>query len=103
MGAIEFVKRYGIDHAKYVLSASVVVPITHGDLKQIVEAFELVEKAGGLDESKSILGNVNPWSRGYNIISNTYFGGDIFSDEQEFYISDLLKAIELVEKCNASD
>lgn len=115
MNAIEFVKKFGLNMAKFHLSMSGTgakfmqfdIP-EHGlknvvlncyDIKRLVKAHELVEKAGGFDESKDILGNVKPWSAGYNILSNTYFSGDIFSIDQEFYISDLFEAIKLVEQC----
>lgn len=111
MNAVEFVKKFGIDLVKRDVAAWQGGFIKRedflehygfdilDDLKQIVEAWELVEKAGGVDGSKVILASIKPWHTGYNIVSKTYFGGDVFSPEQEFYISDLLKSINLVEKC----
>lgn len=82
MDAIEFVKLYGVSHAKYVLRASVTgTPITHGGLKQIVDAFDLVESFGGLDGFKD------------EYMSRI---------ENNECVSWMDKVIELVEKCNES-
>lgn len=112
MNAIEFVKKFGWKEAQICLlncampqdkwfmrRGDLISGQDFDDLKQIVEAWELVEKAGGVDESKLILASIKPWHTGYNIVSKTYFGGDIFSQDQEFYIEDLLEAINLVEQC----
>ena len=86
MNAIEFVKQNGIEKAKQIvdlLPMSTLINIdgigvSISELKQIVEAFEWVEKFGGLDGFKD-----EYMSR----IENNEF------------VSGMNKVIELVEKC----
>ena len=54
---------------------------------------DLIKLVGGVERAKEIMKGVSPWTTGYNIVSKTYFGGDIFSVDQEFYIKDLWQAI----------
>ena len=86
MNAIEYVKRYGISRATLDLS----IVDKHGynslftddftqKLKQIVDAFEWVEKFGGLDGFKD------------EYMSRI---------ENNECVSGMSKAIDLVEKCN---
>lgn len=61
MTAIEFVKKFGIEYAIKILNydPSILDDVCHLDfgetenLKQIVDAWELVEKVGGLDNAKT--------------------------------------------------
>lgn len=93
MDAIEFVKKFGIDSVKLDLS----IVDNHGynslftedfskRLKQILDAFELVEKRGGLAGAKAV--EQQYWNSGVG-------SAMIISME-------LKQAIELVEKCNES-
>lgn len=61
MNAIEYVKKYGVKAARDLASRSKTsigyLSVEHhgvnqGDLQEIVEAFELVKKHGGLDNAK---------------------------------------------------
>lgn len=52
MNAVEFVRKFGWEHSKYVLRSSVDVPVLHGDLKRLVESWELVESYGGVGNAK---------------------------------------------------
>lgn len=54
---------------------------------------DLIKQVGGIGKAREILGNVGPWVTGYNLVSKTYFYGDIFSSDHEFYIKDLRQAI----------
>lgn len=90
MKAIEFVKKYGIEEAIKVINLfpnSTLINIggscvSVSDLKQIVDAFELVDRFGGYD---SVL----------NMINNpTCFGDSNFEIEIK-----LNEAINLVEQC----
>lgn len=90
--AIEFVKKFGIARTKYwikefteinKLPDEMINIEFMDDLKQIVEAFELVEDCGGIETVKKHLKNGNVFRFGETPL--------------------MKKAIELVEKCNASD
>lgn len=85
--AIKYVRDNGIQYTKERIEhckGARLVGI-EVDLKQIVEAFELVESYGGYDLAKEVK-NITPLRRSsYDLIEN------------------LKQAIELVEKCNASD
>lgn len=118
MNSIEFVKNYGIDEAKRVLSKNSTSkyfckylntkPFTIkdtfsnnpdldetawvlvSDLKQIVEAFELVERFGGFDKSNKMLKKA--YDNCSSIISIRKIGF-------ECSYSDLQEAINLLEQC----
>lgn len=85
MNAVQFVKEHGIEYAKSIIAAceSGFLPKNnnYSDLKQIVEAWELVESHGGLHEAK--------WDLDNPVIdaSNAF---------------DLKQAINLVEQCHES-
>lgn len=51
MNAVEFVKKYGWDYAKHILSddAPLVLDLDYNELKRLVESYELVEKHGGVN------------------------------------------------------
>ena len=95
MNAIEFVKQNGIGKAKQIIDLCPLstlinidgIGVSILDLKQIVDAFDLVEKRGGLAEAKAV--EQQYWNSGVG-------SAMIISME-------LKQAIELVEKCNASD
>lgn len=103
MGAIGFVKKFGIDRVKLDLS----IVDKHGynslftedfskQLKQIVDAFEFVEKNNGLNASKNTL----------KLLQSSIDIGlnhGINDVDAKTEIPKLKQAIELVEKCNASD
>lgn len=65
MNAIEFVKKFGLDYAVKLLNydqsiSDHVCQLDFGEsenLKQIVEAFELVEKHGGINEAIEATGS----------------------------------------------
>lgn len=89
MTAIEFVKNFGIEYAIKILNydPSILDDVCHLDfgetenLKQIVDAWELVGKVGGLDNAKTF-----DESCMYCIAHLTTLGN-------------LQKAIKLVEQC----
>ena len=89
MNAIEFVKQNGIEKAKQIVELFTMstlisidgVGVSISDLKQIVEAFEWVEKFGGLDGFKD------------EYMSRI---------ENNECVSGMDKVIELVEQCNES-
>lgn len=94
MDVIEFVKKFGIDRVKLDLS----IVDDHGynslftedfskQLKQIVDAFELVESFGGLFQA-----NVALYKEG--------FTGGIECGDRLIEDDVLKQAIKLVEKCN---
>lgn len=99
MNAIEFVKKYGLDVAKdlsYRDKTSIgYLSVEHhslnqDDLKQIVEAFELVERFGGFDKSNKMLKKA--YDNCSSIISIRKIGF-------ECSYSDLQEAINLLEQC----
>lgn len=104
MDAIEFVKKFGWEKAKEAIThvawceTAYCIRLKHGcfksasdccvdinDLKQIVDAFELVEKAGGIDNAKGICS-----------VEDTHYLGCKLPN-----CDDLKQAINLVEQCNA--
>ena len=95
MNAIDYVKQNGIEKAKIHLEkmkAERWINSFFNDLKQIVDAFELVDKFGGIDKSKKIL------KKAYESCSK------IISDSRkniETTWNDLNDAINLMEQCNA--
>lgn len=54
MKASEFIKKYGIEHAKHILTddAPLVMDLNYTDLKRLVESHDLIESCGGLDLSR---------------------------------------------------
>ena len=91
--AIKFFKNSGLDKSREVIKMSSHALVDCGDgsyfhinqLKQIVDAWELVESKGGLIECKKILSRDNfTWCSGGRVYSNP-----------------LERAINLVEQCNA--
>ena len=93
MNAIEFVKTFGFIEAKNTLDDCIFLEATFfnclgfdicvSDLKQILEAFELVESKGGLVECKKILSRDNfTWCSGGSVYGNP-----------------LKRAVNLVEQC----
>lgn len=91
MKAVEFVKKYGIDRAKDLSCRGKTsigyLSVEHhnlnqDDLKQIVDAFELVEKVGGLDNAK------------------TFDESCMYCIEHLTTLGNLKQAINLVEQCN---
>ena len=55
MRANEFVKKFGWEYAKHILTddAPLVMDLNYNDLKPLVESHELVEEYGGLDKAKA--------------------------------------------------
>lgn len=74
MNAIEYVKHHGIEYAKSIIIGceSGLLPKNnnYADLKQIVDAWELVEKFGGLNESRKYVDNriLPELSRAINLV-----------------------------------
>ena len=69
MKAIDFLKKFGLEHTKYLIEDTELTEfaihstcggkyyqdtVSVSDLKQIVDAFELVESYGGLIEAKEL-------------------------------------------------
>ena len=92
MKAFEFVKKFGLGDAKSALGHACgnldhVAYNGYGllisDLKQIVDAWELVESKGGLVECKKILSRDNfTWCSGGRV-----------------YVNPLERAVKIVEQC----
>lgn len=93
MKAIEFVKKFGLEHTKYLIEDTELTEfaihstcggkyyqdtVSVSDLKQIVDAFDQIDSLGGLDEAKE------------------EYHSRIQNNE---CISGLNKAINLVEQC----
>jgi hypothetical protein len=89
MNAIDYVKQNGIEKSKNHLEKMNAENWHNGfynDLKQIVDAFELVDRFGGLFSAKVSL-NKEGYTGGIEC------GDDLIDDDQ------LKKAINLVEQC----
>lgn len=56
MKANEFVKKFGWEYAKHILTddAPLVIDLNYTDLKRLVESWELLEKLGGINKSKKV-------------------------------------------------
>ena len=54
---------------------------------------DLIKRVGGIEAARKIIYSAPMWATGYNTVSKAYFGGDIFSYDQEFYLESLVKAI----------
>ena len=89
MNAIEFVKNFGIEYAIKILNydPSILDDVCHLDfgetenLKQIVDAWELVEAWGGIDRTKDRI----EWA----IVNKNYYAADMMKH-----------SINLVEQCS---
>ena len=98
VNAIEFVKKYGWGEAilnyssckhQYYFHYNGHIEVYVADLKQIVDAFNLVESFGGLFQAKVTL-----YKEGFT--GGAECGNELIEDDV------LKQAIELVEKCNES-
>ena len=91
MNAIEFVKQNGIEKAKQIvdlLPMSTLINIdgigvSISDLKQIVDAFELVERSGGLVACRNTINTMD----------------SISSDKNGLIYKPFAEAVSLVEQC----
>lgn len=101
MDAIEFVKKFGIKEAKDQLENPKLVYGVQvdynfmNDLKQIVEAFDLVGRKGGVEISKEIL---ETWAFMLAVKAKVGRLAEMLAEDYDT----LKQAIELVEKCNES-
>lgn len=94
MKAVEFVKKFGWGEFKDLYQASLyvepfqppsekIIGIKKSEIKELFEAFELVESKGGLVECKKILSRDNfTWCSGGSVYGNP-----------------LKRAVNLVEQC----
>ena len=104
MNAIEFVKKFGLVEAKKQLEdpklvyfAQVDYQFMH-DLKQIVEASNLVEYCNGLENAKELLEEIDSERWVYNLYTNNVISSDYSPCDNMCIKYDVLKqAIELVE------
>ena len=99
MNAKEFIKQYGWDEAKSTVNffggifhkldenENVIFTFQIDDLKQLVDAWELIQKRGGLSEAKAI--EQQYWNSGIGIAMAVAM--------------ELKQAIELVESINESN
>ena len=131
MNAIEFVEKFGLDEARSVLLKSknhyevdvylvdtkeftyiAIQPsendpfVSLTDLKQIVDAFDLVGELGGLERVKNAINRKHIGYTHFYLHSNNRY---VFLDHYVDFIPDhaqhigmFNKAIDLVEKCNES-
>lgn len=93
MDAIEYFKKNGLLKSKMhldIMNAENWHNEFYGDLKQIVQAFELVERHGGIDSLDDLF-----YVHGIGSARVMAVGGLTYADA--------MKAINLVEKCSASD
>ena len=83
MKAVEFIKKFGRDHSKYVCNGWITnyESIDLNNLKTLVDAYDLVRSYGGVNGAKSVL-----------MIAHDI---GFYGDEQE-----LKQAITLVEECS---
>ena len=109
MNAIEFVKQNGIEKVKQIVDLFPISTLINIDgisvsileLKQIVDAFELVEYCNGLEDAKELLDEIDSERWVYNLYTNTVISSDYSPCDNMCIKYDVLKqAIELVEKCN---
>ena len=109
MNAVEFVKHHGIEYTKGIIIGceSGLLPKNnnYAYLKQIVDAFELVEKVGGLERVKKAIDGKHIGYTHFYLHSN---GRYVFLDNYMDFIPDhahhiglFNKAINLVDQCNA--
>lgn len=98
MDAIEFVKKHGLEHSKDVANGWITnyEDIDLNDLKQIIEAFELVESY------KSRFGDDAEWFFVSDYCKKNRIS-PFFNENYDRASCVYKQAIELVEKCNASD
>ena len=81
MNAVEFVKKFGLSEFKELYLASLyvdpfrppndkIIGIKKSEIKELFEAFELVEKFGGLSESRKYVDNriLPELSRAINLV-----------------------------------
>lgn len=100
MDAIEFVKQNGIEKAKQIIDLfpmSTLISVdglgvSISDLKQIIDAFDLVEGKGGVEISKEILGT---WAFMLAVKAKVGRLAELLAEDYDV----LKQAIELVEKC----
>lgn len=108
MKAIDFLKKFGLEHTKYLIEDTELTEfaihstcggkyyqdtVSVSDLKQIVDAFDLVEKHGGLFQAKCQIENECP---------DFEFGELEYYEDGDIYFTkyaDLEKSINLVEQC----
>ena len=103
MNAIEFVKQNDIEKARKIVelfTLSTLINIDGAgvsilDLKQIVNAFELVENIGGVKNAIEIL---DTWAFMLAVKAKVGRLAEILAEDYDV----LKQAIELVEKCNES-
>ena len=119
MDAIEFVKKFGVGRATELVSEVSkskklkwytpqidinLEPHEFGfsfdEIKQIVDAFDLVEYCNGLENAKELLDEIDSERWVYNLYTNTVISSDYSPCDNMCIKYDVLKqAIELVEKC----
>ena len=94
MRANEFVKKFGWEYAKHILTdeAPLVMDLNYNDLKPLVESHELVVQCGGLEDARSHLESIR-----FNIATKTWFGQALLN--WSMYADKLEKAIADVESC----
>lgn len=103
MNAIEFVKQNGIEKAKQIVdlfpTSTLInidgIGVSIPEIKQIVNAFELVGRKGGIDRCTEIL---ETWAFMLAVKAKVGRSAEILAEDYDF----LKHAIELVEKCNES-
>ena len=108
MDAIKFVKQNGIEEARKIVDIFSLptlinidgIGVSISDLKQIVDAFELVEYCNGLEDAKELLDEIDSERWVYNLYTNTVISSDYSPCDNMCIKYDVLKkAIDLVELC----
>lgn len=108
MNATELVKQNGIEKVKQIvdlfpLSTLINIDdygVSVSDLKQIVDAFNLVEYCNGLENAKELLEEIDSERWVYNLYTNTVVLSEYSPCcDMSIKYNVLKQAIELVEKC----
>ena len=107
MDATEFVKKFGVPKARWIIFTMTSgfvnydgISLNYDEIKQIVDAFELVEYCNGLENAKELLDEIDSERWVYNLYTNTVISSDYSPCDNMCIKYDVLKkAIELVEKC----
>ena len=110
MNAIDFVKEFGLGEARgiiFTMTSGFVnydgISVNYDEIKQIVDAFDLVEYCNGLENAKELLDEIDSERWVYNLYTNTVISFEYAHSEDMCIRYDALKqAIQLVEKCNES-
>lgn len=103
MNAIEFVKQNGIEKAKQIVdlfpTSTLInidgIGVSIPEIKQIIDAFDLAGRKGGVERSTEIL---ETWAFMLAVKAKVGRSAELLAEDYDV----LKNSIELVEKCNES-